>query len=606
MLPELHPHRLEPLTIASIANIALHHNEEAKRLVHEALKLARLQLDSTAVAESERQQMSLNWRRREILDLELSLPREQVSVHEAYQEVLRWKGAVQARQIRARRSLSPADVPLADELQATTTRLTTLSLNVPEGGERKAWLAQLDNLTQRKESLEAELAERSRDFKNQFASASVTPEQLQSSLPADAVLVDVLEYVQFSGGHDASAPDETRYVAFVVRRDQPIKRIDLGPVAKIDEAVDACRAKSLFETDRNATEQLKTLSALVWDPLAPSIASCRTILYSPDGNLARFPLAALPGKKPGSYLIEDYAIGIVPVPQMLPEMLDDRSGNRRQQGDQAADLLVVGNIDYDAAPGQDDESNRNQISKDSLGGELLTFERLKSAPDEIRSLQTQFNRRFPAGTLRILQESKATEAAFRREAPEHRWLFIATHGFFAPPNVTAALATQDELVGLAPGHGGNHSGALCGLALAGANRPAQPEGDDGILTAYEVSALDLRKVDLVVLSGCETGLGDIAPGEGAVSIQRAFQMAGARATVASLWSVPDEKSKDLMQRFLANLWNGKISKLEALRAAQLSILHGETNLSAAGNGATSPNRLAPYYWAAFISSGDWR
>ena len=144
------------------------------------------------------------------------------------------------------------------------------------------------------------------------------------------------------------------------------------------------------------------------------------------------------------------------------------------------------------------------------------------------------------------------------------------------------------------------------LALAGADRPAQGEGDDGILTAYEVSALDLRKVDLVVLSGCETGLGEIAPGEGAVSIQRAFQMAGARATVASLWSVPDEKSKDLMQRFLANYWNGKMSKLEALRAAQLSILHGQSNLSAAGNGATSPNRLAPYYWAAFIFSGDWR
>jgi CHAT domain-containing protein len=606
LLPELHPNRLEPLTIAAICRIALHQYDEARQLVDQALTLARLQLDSAAVAQSERQQVALSFRLREILDLELSLPSEQVPVRDAYRHVLLWKGAVQARQIRERRRLDPADAPLADALQITVTRLATLSLNVPDGSERKPWLAKLDKLKQRKETLEAELAEHSRDFKNQLAAATVTPEQLQSSLPADAALVDVLEYVQFSGGHDASAPDETRYVAFVVRRDQPIKRIDLGPVTKIDEAVDACRTKSLFETDRNATEQLKMLSALVWDPLAPYIASCRTILYSPDANLARFPLAALPGKKPGSYLLEDYAIGIVPVPQMLPEMLDDRSGSGRPQGDQTADLLVVGNIDYDAAPGQDDNGQRDQISKDSLGGELLTFERLKSAPAEIQSLQTQFNRRFPTGTLRILQQAEATEGAFRREAPEHSWLFIATHGFFAPPNVTAALATQDELVGLAPGHGGNHSGALCGLALAGANRPAPPEGDDGILTAYEVSALDLRKVDLVVLSGCETGLGEIAPGEGAVSIQRAFQMAGARATVASLWSVPDEKSKDLMQRFLANYWNGKMSKLEALRAAQLSILHGQSNLSAAGNGATSPNRLAPYYWAAFIFSGDWR
>ena len=297
LLPELHPNRLEPLTIAAISRIALQQYDEAQQLVDQALKLARLQLDSAAVAQSERQQVSLSFRLREILDLELSLPREQVPVRDAYRQVLLWKGAVQAHQIRERRRLDPTNAPLADELQTTITRLATLSLNVPDGSERKPWLAQLDNLKRRKESLEAELAERSRDFKNQFASATVTPEQLQSSLPADAALVDVLEYVQFSGGHDASAPDETRYVAFVVRRDQPIKRIDLGGVTKIDEAVDACRAKSLFETDRNATEQLEKLSALVWDPLAPYIAPCRTILYSPDANLARFPLAALPGKK---------------------------------------------------------------------------------------------------------------------------------------------------------------------------------------------------------------------------------------------------------------------------------------------------------------------
>jgi CHAT domain-containing protein len=604
-LPELHPHRLEALTICSVANLALKHYDESRQSVDQALKIARLRLDAAAMAQSERQQMSLNLKLRLVLDLQLSLPPQQSPVHESYRHVLRWKGAVQARQIRQRQLLDTADRPLADELQATVTQMASLSLNVPDGNGRKAWLKELDWLKDRKETLEAELAARSHDFKSQQQADAVSPEDLQAALPGDAALVDVLEYNHFSGGHTASAPDETRYVAFIVRGDRPVRRVDLGASSQIDDAIESCRAEGLFAADQSADEQLEQLSKLIWEPLAPYLRGCRTVLYSPDGNLSRFPLAALPGSKPGRYLIEEYAIAIVPVPRMLPEMLRLEKPHSKLPINSSNDLLVIGNIDYDAAAGQLGDNPQNQLSKDELGGELLTFERLKSAPTEIRDLRRQFTRRFPAGNLRVLEQQEATEAAFRREAPLHPMLFIATHGFFSPPNLTAALATPDELVGLDADHGGNHSGAMCGLALTGANRPAQPDGDDGILTAYEVSAINLRNVDLVVLSGCETALGQATAGEGAVSMQRAFQIAGARATVASLWSVPDEKTKELMQRFLTNVWDRKMSKLEALRAAQISLLRGPSNPAAAGT-ATTPNRLPPYFWAAFIFSGDWR
>ena len=157
-------------------------------------------------------------------------------------------------------------------------------------------------------------------------------------------------------------------------------------------------------------------------------------------------------------------------------------------------MLVVGNIDYNATAGQPGDGGVNQLSKENLGGELLSFDSLKSAPDEMRALRTQFTQRYPADHLHVLERASATETAFRHEAPNNQWLFIATHGFFAAPNVCAALAVQDELVGLDSTHGGNHSGALCGLAMAGANQAPQADSDDGILTAYEVSALDLRKV----------------------------------------------------------------------------------------------------------------
>ena len=128
----------------------------------------------------------------------------------------------------------------------------------------------MEVLKARKETLEAELAQRSHSFKTQQEATVVTPEQVQSVLPFDAALVDVLEYVQFSGGHSKSDPDETRYVAFVIRNDRPVKRIDLGPVKPIDEAIETCRTDSLFQAEQSAAEPLRELSKRIWEPIAPT------------------------------------------------------------------------------------------------------------------------------------------------------------------------------------------------------------------------------------------------------------------------------------------------------------------------------------------------
>ena len=115
---------------------------------------------------------------------------------------------------------------------------------------------------------------------------------------------------------------------------------------------------------------------------------------------------------------------------------------------------------------------------------------------------------------------------------------------------------------------GFHPGLLSGLVLAGANQPATAEREDGILTALEVSEMDLSRVQLATLSACETGLGETAGGEGMLGLQRAFQTAGAKTVIASLWKVPDRATQALMSRFHENLWQKKMSKLESLREAQ--------------------------------------
>jgi hypothetical protein len=163
-------------------------------------------------------------------------------------------------------------------------------------------------------------------------------------------------------------------------------------------------------------------------------------------------------------------------------------------------------------------------------------------------------------------------------------------------------------------------GLLSGIALAGANVPPKPDQDDGILTALEVSSLDLQGVDLAVLSACETGLGQAAGGEGTLGLQRAFQVAGAKTTISSLWSVDDNATQTLMVEFYKRLWDKDhpLGKLEALRQAQLELLHRydprTAKLGEKTRGLdldTSPTetgtgRLSPKYWAAFELSGDWR
>jgi CHAT domain-containing protein len=156
---------------------------------------------------------------------------------------------------------------------------------------------------------------------------------------------------------------------------------------------------------------------------------------------------------------------------------------------------------------------------------------------------------------------------------------------------------------------GYHPGVLSGLALSGANASPAPNGDDGILTALEVASMDLSNVEVAVLSACETGLGEVAGGEGVLGLQRAFQVAGVRTTVTSLWKVPDVATQLLMQRFYENLWDRGMGKLEALRQAQLWLMRegGRRGVSVPGaDSGDEPRSLPPYYWAGFVLSGDWR
>ncbi len=242
------------------------------------------------------------------------------------------------------------------------------------------------------------------------------------------------------------------------------------------------------------------------------------------------------------------------------------------------------------------------------------FPNLENTRDDIVAIRDSFERRFRKARADVLREGDATESAFRREAPGHRYLHLATHGYFAPKELRSALGPIDQkearpgidALGGA-GVAGYHPGLLSGIAFAGANRRPTPIGeDDGILTAMEVAELDLSGVELAVLSACETGLGEVAGGEGLLGLQRAFQVAGAHSVVASLWIIGDEPTRALMARFYENLWRKGQPPAQALRDAQLSMLRGSLwrgTLKRETDGSKS-DRLPPLYWAAFVLSTD--
>jgi CHAT domain-containing protein len=249
---------------------------------------------------------------------------------------------------------------------------------------------------------------------------------------------------------------------------------------------------------------------------------------------------------------------------------------------------------------------------------------LPGTTSEINGIADLFGQVFPGGSLTMATDAVPTEDFVYRMAGNNQYVHLATHGFYAPLNWSAGQQSKSELQ-LKTYIEQYLPSMLSGLALAGANRNAISAGsgeeseipDDGLLTSLEVAALDLRKVDLAVLSACESTLGQAPIGEGMLGLQRAFQVAGVRSTVTSLWKVDDAATQALMVEFYRNLWERRMSKLEALRQAQLTMLNrydasskelkprGLTLLNPDQNSGTD-QRLAPYYWASFVLSGDWR
>jgi CHAT domain-containing protein/tetratricopeptide (TPR) repeat protein len=599
----------------SLSNLALLHDVRGETaaalpLARKAVEVTRAHLELMATVQSERQQLAVLKVLRGQLDHYLSLAvRGRAAGTEAYGPLLAWKGSVLARQRRLRerrlvQASGAADASrLLAELDEVARKLGRVGARQAAGGK------EAEQLSRRREQLERDLAGKLAAAGRARRPERLTPEALQEALPRDVALVDFLEFLHDGRPGSKSAGRRFHLLAAVVRNGRPITLHDLGPAEPIRRAVDRWRGTlKLRRPVQGKDDPALELRRLLWAPLEKDLTGAGTVLVSPDGAVSLVPLAALPGKAEGKYLLEEVAVAVVPVPQALPGLLAGGGppGKKPRPGDdRETSILLVGDVDFDAAPGPGRAGTPGPIAARTRT-QVGVWKRLPGTRGEMLAVRDSFEQafEFPDGQAYVLRGSRATESNFRREAPRHRWLHVATHGYFAPGGLRSALAGDGAKPGGAEGH---HPGLLSGLVLAGANREAGPDQDDGVLTALEVAELDLGGVELAVLSACQTGLGATAGGEGLLGLQRAFQVAGARTVVASLWSVDDDATRKLMERFYESLWRKKRTRLEALREAQRAMLEGNNRAAVREDAAKEKDeRLPPFYWAAFVLSGDWR
>jgi CHAT domain-containing protein len=370
------------------------------------------------------------------------------------------------------------------------------------------------------------------------------------------------------------------------------------------------------------------------------------LIICPDAYLAELPWDAI-SIADGEFLIESIDVAYAQDPVSLRDMLMSEPPKR----DSIA-LLAVGDVDYGAReawrgeqPVRADETrSAHDESSFSLhaGGSPPRTENALSSRGE-RSFSRRFaplpDTRLEANSVAILVRSlhrsrdggsessdetvtlltrlDATEEAFKSSAPTKHLLHLATHGFYQREGLSSLWAAamkvpksqSTEPLGVGVQLGDRESlnrlnipvipadavapALLTGLALAGVNAPSVEGRDDGVLTADEVARLDLSACDLAVLSACETALGQANPGEGLMSLRRAFLQAGAKTVISTLWRVDDRATRELMGEFYRRLLVEKEPPGAALRGAKLHLMK-------------NTEFKEPRYWAAFTLAGDWR
>lgn len=481
-----------------------------------------------------------------------------------------------------RRNLTAEEQTLLDRLQTARSQLARLVLNEPPKDKLDQYRAQVREREAQVETAEADISRRSARYRAQ--TQPVTLAAVQAAIPPDAALVEFVVWRPFDAR--ATRTDQTwgtpRYAAYVLRQQGAAQWVELGEAAQIERTIAAWRQALRKPDSANVRTLARLVDQKIMQPVRALLGDTRQLLISPDGALNLIPFAALVDEQ-RRFLIERYSFSYLTSGR---ELL--RLGQPRES---TSPPLIVANPDFGAATTTEAKTG----SGVQLDLSQVYFQPLPGTAGEAKALQQLF----PQAT--VLSRTLATETALKQIAAPSI-LHIATHGFFLQETEATPTATRRDF---RPGNTTNRAAALrmsrlsvnaqnpllrSGLVLAGANQ-GQRETDDGILTALESASLNLWGTKLVVLSACDTGVGEVRNGDGVYGLRRALAQAGAETQVMSLWPVADTDTRDLMVGYYKGLQRNQ-GRSEALRQVQLKMLQSRA-------------QRHPHYWASFIQSGEW-
>lgn len=571
-------------------------SDDAKTALAEAAQITKKLLSRGLLHLSEQEMGDYLRSFEQWLDLDFSFANSEPSFAAVcFDDMLFYKGFLLSSVLQIQQSASrdPASLEKFNTLKSYRRRLAA-EYSKPIVGQKNT-----PELEEKANTLEKDLARTVANFG--AATQQVSWQQVQKKLLPNEVAIEFVDY-QFS---NPKPTDERKYAALVLRPDatEPVF-VPLFEEKKLQALLDPA-GKSKVDFVNNLYSN-SAIFDLVWQPLESKISAATTIYFSPSGLLHRLNFGAF--SVGNQTLADKYRLVSLGSTRQLVVPTEAKSEEKT--------ALLFGGIQYDLDSTAFAAANSNltqnldkNLSENFLKNELATrrglgFENVDSTlrgGDSWNFLKwTEVEIDLAASILQdanfkidLKKDFAASEDFFKTigtDAPSPKILHLATHGFFFPEVRNENVRGESEPIFKIS----EHPMIRSGLVLAAANhawktgKPAHSDREDGILTAYEISQMNLSNTELVVLSACETGLGDLRGNEGVYGLQRAFRIAGAKYLVMSLWQTSDFHTQELMSNFYSRWLDDKMPIPDAFRAAQA---------------AMRSKFRDPFLWAGFVLIG---